>query len=98
MTNVVGFPVADRPITESEIAKVYTELDPDEVHAQAFRDIEGRLFDCVRMARIARQEAFDRYDGDNEELVFAIGHTAEMLEALKADYYAAYEEGKPIKP
>ena len=75
-----------------------TAGDDADPHAWAFRDIEPRLNDCVRMAKIARQEAFDRYHGDNEELVFAIGHTAEMLEALKAEYYAAYHGEKPLEP
>jgi hypothetical protein len=44
MTNVFDFPVADRPITEDQ---------QDKLHSQAFRDLEGRLCDCVRMAHIA---------------------------------------------
>jgi hypothetical protein len=50
------------------------------------------------MASIARQEAFNGYRGDYRELVFAIGHTAEMLEALKVDYYAAWHGVKPLEP
>ena len=69
----------------------------DRLHADAFRDLEGPLCDCVHMTVIARHLAANEKDVD-PELLFAIGHAAEMLEALKVDYYAAYEERKPIEP
>jgi hypothetical protein len=80
-SNIVEFPVADRPITEGEIS---------ELHAKAFRDLEPRICDCVSMAKIAAQEAMSGYSGDNRELVFAIAHAFEMLEELKTHYYAAW--------
>jgi hypothetical protein len=46
MSNVVEFPAADRPITESEIAKL---------HSEAFRDLEPGICDCTTMAQIAAQ-------------------------------------------
>ncbi|WP_426533644.1 hypothetical protein [Bradyrhizobium sp. McL0615] len=49
------------------------------------------------MAVIVRCLAADEDDA-NPDLLFAIGQTAEMLEALKVDYYAAWEDGKPIEP
>jgi hypothetical protein len=44
MSNIVEFPIADRPITESEIAKL---------HSEAFRDLEGDVCDLERMGQIA---------------------------------------------
>jgi hypothetical protein len=97
MNNVVDFPTATTESTgvNTPVDKPVTE---DQRQAAAFRDLEGRLLDCVRMARIAREQVFDNYRGDDEELVFAVNHTAEMLEALKVDYLAAYENGTPIEP
>ena len=50
------------------------------------------------IASVWRRSPGSGYQGDNRELVFAIGHTAEMLEALKVDYYAAWHGEKPIEP
>ena len=86
--NIVDFPVPDRPITEDQI---------DKLHSEAFRDLEGRLCACVHMAVIARQLAM-AVEVDDEDLLFAIGHAAEMVEALKVDYYAAWHNEKPIEP
>jgi hypothetical protein len=67
MTNVVGFPaLLTGPITEGQT---------DKIHSQAFRDLEGRLSDCVCMARIARELAANAKI-DDDELIFAIGHAA----------------------
>jgi hypothetical protein len=41
MSSIIEFPVADKPITESEI---------DKLHGDAFRDLEMSLRDCVRMS------------------------------------------------
>src|SRR5882724_7498351 len=46
MSNLLEFPLPDRPITESEIA---------ELHSRAFRDLEGGICDCATMAHIAAQ-------------------------------------------
>jgi hypothetical protein len=67
----------------------------DKLHADAFRDLEGPLCDCVHMARLAREKAANTKTDDGD-LLFAIGHAAEMLEALQVAYIAAYEERKPI--
>jgi hypothetical protein len=37
---------------------------------------------------------FTKDDGSNRELVFAVAHVAEMLTALKADYYARWHGEK----
>ena len=92
--NVIDFPTAT-PESNTPVDKPLTQ---EQSQAAAFRDLEGRLLDCVRMERIARQQVFDNYKGDDEELVFAVHHTAEMLESLKVDYLAAYKDGKPIEP
>ena len=84
MRNIVEFPTADRPITESEIA---------ELHSQAFRDLEGGICDCARMAKIAAQMVTNEA-GIDEELGFAVVHVFEMLTALKTDYYAAWRGEK----
>ena len=47
---------------------------------------------CTVIARHLAANAANQ-DGD---LLFAIGHAAEMLEALQVAYIAAYEERKPI--
>ncbi len=87
MNNIVDFPATDRVITEAQT---------DKLHADAFRDLEGRLCDCVRMAHIAGDLAANAKDVD-EDMIFAIVHTFEMLEKLKADYYAAYHDEKPLE-
>jgi hypothetical protein len=46
MSNIVEFPTVDRPVTEDEV---------DKIHAEAFRDLEGRIDDCAIMASIAVQ-------------------------------------------
>jgi hypothetical protein len=84
MSNVVEFPLPDRPITESEIEKL---------HSQAFRDLEGGICDCTRMAKIAAQIVTNEA-GIDEELGFAVVHVYEMLTAFKANYYAAWHGEK----
>ena len=86
--NIVEFPVPDRPITEDEQNKL---------HSQVILDLEGRLCDCVRMAHIAGDMAANAKDVD-EDMIFAIVHTFEMLKTLKVDYYGAYHGEKPLEP
>jgi hypothetical protein len=87
MSSIIEFPVADKPITESEI---------DKLHGDAFRDLEPSICDCESMAKIAVQIAMNTKT-DDRELVFAVVHTMEMLTALKANYYAAWH-GERSKP
>jgi hypothetical protein len=84
MSNVVEFPIADRPVTESEL---------DKLHSEAFRDLEPRICDCVSMAKIAAQSVME-ISTDDRELVFAVAYVFEMLTALKTDYYAAWRGEK----
>lgn len=67
----------------------------DKQEAQAFRDLEGPLSDCVRMAGIAARIMSDADGGDDldEQLVFAIFHTKDMLEDLLSAYTAGYQQG-----
>jgi hypothetical protein len=54
MSDIIGFPLPDRPITVDEV---------DKLHSEAFRDLEGRIDDCAIMARIAFRRARDRGQG-----------------------------------
>jgi hypothetical protein len=42
------------------------------------------------MAKIAAQTVLTDDDGTNRELIFAVCHVSEMLDAFKASYYAAW--------
>jgi hypothetical protein len=46
------------------------------------------------MAKIAVQMVIDKNDDTDRELVFAVGHVSEMLDAFKARYYAAWHGEK----
>jgi hypothetical protein len=92
MSNVVEFPAADRPITESEI---------DKLHSEAFRDLEGRISDCVWMSVIALEmveRALEGRDEKHEKAMFAMFEAAKRLRQLKADYHAAWHGEKRLDP
>jgi hypothetical protein len=57
MSNIVDFPLSDRPITEAE---------SDKLHAEAFRDLEGRIDDCAIMASIALQMVAPAIEGRDD--------------------------------
>jgi transcriptional regulator NrdR family protein len=81
MSNVVEFPLSDRPITESEI---------DKLHSEAFRDLENGICDCINMSGIAAQLMSNaRIGEENANLRFAVLHLDETLRRLKESYYAA---------
>jgi hypothetical protein len=94
MENIIEFP-ADRPTTELNI----DADDIEALHAEAFRDLENRLKDCVSMATIAfdlcEAKTDDHPVARQRELVFAVAHTWEMLSKLEHDYYASYHNKKP---
>lgn len=82
MSNVVEFPAADRPITESEI---------DKLHSEAFRDLEGEVCDLDRMGEIAqnlimrcaaREDSFH----DLELATFAVWQLAKLAKEFRANY------------
>ena len=84
MSNIVEFPLPERPITEDEI---------DKLHSEAFRDLEMGISDCMLMASIAVQmaeHAIEGRDDKHEKAMFAVFQVAVMLKKLKADYYAAW--------
>jgi hypothetical protein len=85
---IVEFPGREPP------AEGYSEQYIDKLHSEAFRELEPMLCDCESMGKIAAQMMFAKDDGSNRELVFAVAHVAEMLTALKADYYARWHGEK----
>ena len=82
MSNLIKFPLPDRPITEGEI---------DKLHSEAFRDLEGDVCDLERMGQIAQDpivQCVAREDGYRElELSsFAVTQLAKMLRDFKDRY------------
>jgi hypothetical protein len=93
--NIIDFKAAaDRPATELNI----DADDIEALHAEAFRDLENRLKDCVSMATIAfdlcEAKLEDRPVARQRELAFAVAHTWEMLLKLERDYYAELHNKK----
>jgi hypothetical protein len=66
----------------------------DEIHAEAFRDLEGHIGDCATMAKITSQFMANAQCTD-ESLAFSVFHLTEMLLNLKK-YYAAAHRGEDI--
>jgi hypothetical protein len=58
MSNVIGFPLPDHPITESQI---------DKLHSAAFRELESGICDCENRAKIAAQIMVSADDGSNRD-------------------------------
>jgi hypothetical protein len=83
--NIIGFP--------GGVAGECEVSDRDTLHAEAFRDLENRLCDCVSMAQIAFEQ-IQNFKTDDRELLFAVAHSWEMLAKLKRDYYADYHGEK----
>jgi hypothetical protein len=85
--SVVDFPGRGSPLGD------YSEEHVDKLHAEAFRDLEGRISDCEIMAHIAAglAEPFINIRDDRaEQAFFAVCHVYEMLKKLGADYQAAF--------
>jgi hypothetical protein len=87
MSNIVEFPIAEREMTESEIAKI---------HSEAFRDLEGAICDLERMGQIAQDlivQCVAREDGyRNLELsTFAVTELAKMLRNFKDQYFKRWD-------
>jgi hypothetical protein len=93
MSNVIDFTPAERPFAEFEAGGTDTETDRYTRHAEAFRDLENRLCDCVHVAKLAFDQVCELRTQEGE-LVFAVAHTLEMLAKLKRDYYADYHGEK----
>jgi hypothetical protein len=98
MSDIIDFPAAADP-PHYRRTRFEAEDDRDTLHAEAFRDLENRLKDCVSMATIAfdlcEAKIDDRPVARQHELVFAVAHTWELLEKLQRDYYATYHNEKP---
>jgi hypothetical protein len=56
-----NFPLPDRPVTRQEV---------DKIHAEAFRNLENAMADCVSMAKIAADHVQNAKTEDRE-MVFA---------------------------
>jgi hypothetical protein len=66
----------------------------DEIHAEAFRDLEGHIGDCATMAEITSQFMANAQCTD-ERLAFSVFHLTEMLLNLQK-YYLAAHRGEDI--
>ena len=58
-----------------EFPPVPRKVDANEMHAKAFRDLEGDICDCVRMSEIAAKVMPDETD---EHLMFAVCQAVTM--------------------
>jgi len=83
MSNIFEFPVADRPVTEDEIAKL---------HAEAFRDLEGRISDCLWMSVIALEMVERAIEGRDDK------HEKAMFRRVRSCEEAKAAQGRPITP
>jgi hypothetical protein len=86
MSRIIEFPITEKPITEEEV---------DELHAEAFRDLEGHIGDCATMAEITSQFVVNAKCTD-ERLAFPVFHLTEMLLNLKKHYHAAWHGGDAL--
>ncbi|MGF6431471.1 hypothetical protein [Bradyrhizobium elkanii] len=66
----------------------------DRAHAQAFRELDGPLADCMFMAKIAAQLAMEADRGETPEFTFAVLHVSNMLEDLKSRYQSLYASSR----
>lgn len=101
MSNIIEFSPPDRSIAAAEAEVHHQSHDDDSIHAEAFRDLEGRLSDCMTMASIAVQmvePAIAGRDAKHEKAMFAVFHVAVMLKRLHADYQTAYHGHGRIDP
>jgi hypothetical protein len=83
MSNVVDFPGADREVSEGEV---------NDLHAEAFRDLEGRISDGAIMAHIAvglAEPFINNRDDRAEQALFAVCHIYEMLKKLNRPLFTA---------
>ncbi len=84
MSTVVEFPGVEREVSAQEV---------NDLHAEAFRDLEGKISDCALMAHIAlglAEPFINSRDNRAEQALFAVCHVYEMLKKLNADYQAAF--------
>ena len=99
MSEIVQFP-ATVPTQHVHTDSPITEDDLDQRHAEAFRDMEGRIDDCRLMAIIAlemAERAIAGREDKHEKAMFAVFEVAKMLKKLKADYQAMWH-GERVAP
>jgi hypothetical protein len=82
MSNLIEFPGADRPVTESEIDSL----------SEAFRDLEGDVCDLERMGHIAQDLIMDCAAREDhfrqlELATFAVWQLAKMAREFRDNYY-----------
>ncbi len=82
MSRIIEFPIADKPITESDI---------DRLHSEAFRDLEGEVCDLDRMGEIAQNlimncAAKEDSFHDLELATFAVQQLAKMAKEFRTNY------------
>ena len=80
---------------EAAASEAVPASDGNEVHAQAFRDLEGDVCDLERMGHIARElmmECSAREDGLRplELATFAVWQLAKMTQEFRESYYKRY--------
>lgn len=83
--DIITFP--ERP--EREI----TKAEVDQLHSEAFRNLESRISDCETMADIAMQLIQPLLGGlepGHERAFFAVIQAHRMLATLRADYQAMW--------
>jgi hypothetical protein len=72
------------------------QLQPeDQRHAEAFRDLEPHIHDCVMMSQVAAQQMGNAACND-DGLSFAVFHLHEMLINLEKYYHAAWDGEVPL--
>ena len=83
MSKVIDFP----PNGQEKAAPIEAATESRAVvWAQAFRDLEPEICDCVRMSSIAAQLSMNSYGAGP----FAVAHLYELLRRFRQEYYAAY--------
>jgi hypothetical protein len=84
--SVIEFPGCEPPDQEKPAPIEAAPKSDSDLHAQAFRDIEPEICDCVRMSYIAAHLVMN----NDEAAPFAVGHLYEILRRFRQEYYAAY--------
>jgi hypothetical protein len=85
--SIVKFPGPDGGSSE--------DRSDDEIHAEAFRDLEGHISDCVCMGQIAT-DLMANTKCNNDRLAFSVFHLTEMLLNLEKHYMAAWKGGDAL--
>jgi tRNA A37 threonylcarbamoyltransferase TsaD len=84
-------PAAAAPASESDDAESGTTDKPDLGWRSAYSGLEGAICDATHMIDIATEMANDEQDID-EQFLFAIIHSQELMRRLKARFYKDWGE------